>query len=134
MVAVALVAAGGAQAADYRLTLTEIGKRDYYCTITVELENISGSPLAEINGFVLSYVEEVEVGHSKGASFLNVESGERATAVFETPNAPCTTDATDVTSYRFFVGACRIGQSFVNRDECAAAITTSAPIAGAAGR
>ncbi len=37
--------AAEAIAADYRMTVTETGKRDYYCTITVALENLSGKPL-----------------------------------------------------------------------------------------
>ena len=125
---------GSAAAADYRLKLVDVGKRDYYCTITVELENLSEAPLADINGFFLSYVDQEEVGRSKGASFLNVEPGGTASAVFETPHAPCTSEATDVTSYRFMVGACRIGQSFIDRSDCASRIETAGPIAHAVAR
>lgn len=132
--AAGLVSVTSAYAADYRMTLTDIGQRDYYCTITVELENLSGMPLDDINGYFLSYVGEEEVGRSKGASFLNVGPGGRVSAIFETPNAPCTADTTDVTRYRFFVGACRISQSFVDRAACAAQIETIMPIASAAGR
>ncbi len=74
------------------------------------------------------------MGRSKGASFLNVAPGASVTAMFETPNAPCTAQASEVTGYRFFVGACRIGQSFIDRDACAASIETVAPILSAAGR
>ena len=125
---------GNAAAADYRLTLTEFGKRDYYCTITVTLENLSEQPLVEINGFFLSFVGDEEVGRSKGASFLDVAPGESTTAEFETPNAPCTDAASAVTGYRFFVGACRVGQSFMDRDACADRIESIAPILSTAGR
>lgn len=125
---------GGAQSADYRMTLTDIGKRDYYCTITVRLENLSATALQDLNGFFLSYVGDTESGRSKGASFLNVAPGGSAEAVFETPNAPCSKDATDVTDYRFFVGACRIGGSFVDQEQCATAIEVVAPIANAQAR
>ena len=84
---------GSAAAADYRLKLVDVGKRGYYCTITVELENLS-----------------------------------------EAPHAPCTSEATDVTSYRFMVGACRIGQSFIDRSDCASRIETAGPIAHAVAR
>ena len=134
MAAAGALSVGAAYAADYRMTLTDIGKRDYYCTITVTLDNLSVVTLQDLNGFFLSYVGETESGRSKGASFLNVEPGGSATAVFETPNAPCSADTTDVTSYRFFVGACRINNAFADQAQCAAAIEVTAPIADAQAR
>jgi len=59
-------------AAEYRLALMDVGKRDYYCTITVELTNEGNEGLTEINAFFLSFVGGVQVGRSKGASFVNV--------------------------------------------------------------
>ena len=70
----------GPVAAEYTLTLKDIGKRDYYCIITVELPNGTDEPLTEINAFFLNYVGETEVGRSKGASFANVAPGTSATA------------------------------------------------------
>lgn len=116
-------------AADYTLTLQDKGMRAYYCTITVSLENTTDAPLTEINGHFFSFLDDAQVGRSKGASFLNVAPGGQAEAVFETPNAPCD----DVTAYHFVIGACRIESSFIDKADCAAMITPVGPITRAEG-
>lgn len=68
----------GTALADYRMTLQETGMLDYYCSITVSLENLSDEPLAEINGHFFSYVGEEEVGRSRGALFLDMLPGAAA--------------------------------------------------------
>ncbi|WP_299678697.1 hypothetical protein [uncultured Roseobacter sp.] len=109
--------------ADYTLQITEIGKRDYYCTITVALTNDSAEPLTEINAFFLNYIGEQQVGRSKGASFFNVAPGASATATFETPNAPCG----EVERYDMVIGACRLGSSFADKAICADRMALTAP-------
>ncbi|MEL7131540.1 MAG: hypothetical protein AAGK77_03910 [Pseudomonadota bacterium] len=129
--AAALACLAGPVLADYRLTLTDIGKRDYYCTITVELTNDSAAPLTEINAFFLNYVGEMQVGRSKGASFFNVPAGGTARATFETPNAPCTATDTDVESYRMIIGACRIGKGFEDKSVCVERMKLGPPFSDA---
>ena len=124
-----MILAANSASADYAIALQDKGLRDYYCTITVRLQNNTDAPLTEINGHFFSFVGEHEVGRSKGASFMNVAPGEIALATFETPNAPCE----DVTSYRFVIGACRVGAGFIDKSDCAALIETAVPIDGAAG-
>ena len=126
-----LAVAAAPGAADYTLALKEIGKRDYYCTITVELTNQTDVPLTEINAFFLNYVGAAEVGRSKGASFANVAPGASATATFETPNAPCSATATDVESYKMIIGACRIGVGFEDKSVCAEMMDLAPPFAEA---
>ncbi len=113
-----------AQASDYHLTLVETGLREYYCQITVELENKSGEPLVEISGFFYNYIGAREVGRSKGTWFMNVASGEKAIATFETPNGPCTDDV----RYEFVVGACRLEAAFEDTSVCAERISFSKPL------
>ena len=115
IVIAAALTGGPASAADYVLSLTDTGKREYYCQIMVTLENRSDTVLTEISGHFLSYLDEAQVGRSKGAWFMNVPPGGRAEAVFETPNAPC--DA--VERYAFIVGACRLGPDFAPQSVCA---------------
>lgn len=122
--------ANSAFAADYRMTLIDTGKRDYYCTITVQLENMSDDVIADLNGHFVSFVDAMDVGRSKGGSFLNVEPNATALAEFETPDAPCS----EVTSYRFLVGACRVGNSFMDQGDCAERIQPEMPISGASTR
>ncbi|MEO9576454.1 MAG: hypothetical protein ABJ263_04120 [Tateyamaria sp.] len=104
--------------ADYHLSLTEIGKRDYYCTITVQLTNEGDQTLTEINAFFLNYIGTDQVGRSKGASFMNVAPGAQVSATFETPNAPCSDSTTDVQSYEMIIGACRIDSAFEDKSTC----------------
>ena len=116
-----------AATADYVLSVEETGLRDYYCQVTVSLENTSDAALTEINGHFFSFVGDEQVGRSKGASFLNIAPGASAITIFETPNAPCD----DVNRYEFVVGACRISTGFEDKALCAGRITGTGPIAGA---
>ncbi|GGX67107.1 hypothetical protein GCM10007385_40230 [Tateyamaria omphalii] len=113
--------------ADYQLALTDIGKRDYYCTITVELTNQTETTLTEINAFFLNYVGDTQVGRSKGASFMNVAPGAVASAMFETPNAPCSATETQVDSYQMVIGACRIDNAFEDKAVCVDAVRLAPP-------
>ncbi|MGZ2257242.1 hypothetical protein [Roseobacter sp. A03A-229] len=126
--AIALIMFAAPALADYRLEITETGKRDYYCTITVELTNDSAEPLTEINAFFLNYIGQEQVGRSKGASFFNVAPGASATATFETPNAPCA----EVERYDMVIGACRLGASFAEKAICADRMALTAPFGTAA--
>ncbi|KIC44895.1 hypothetical protein [Tateyamaria sp. ANG-S1] len=117
--------------ADYSLELTEIGKRDYYCTITVALTNNSDTTLTEINAFFLNHIGEEQVGRSKGASFMNVAPGASASATFETPNAPCSATDTDVESYQMVIGACRIDNAFEDKTVCVDRMTLTDPFSSA---
>ncbi|MEQ3710419.1 MAG: hypothetical protein ABNH38_17715 [Tateyamaria sp.] len=113
--------------ADYRLALTDLGKREYYCTITVELTNEGDAALTEINAFFLNFIGDTQVGRSKGASFMNVEPSATTSAVFETPNAPCTDTETQVESYQMIIGACRVDGSFKDKSICAERVILEAP-------
>lgn len=113
-----------ALASDYELSLADTGQREYYCTATVTLENKSDAKLTEISGFFFTFVGEEQVGRSKGAWFLEVPAGETATAVFETPNAPCT----EIDRYDFVVGACRLDAGFIQKEDCANLLSGVAPI------
>ncbi|MEM1429745.1 MAG: hypothetical protein AAGG09_09825 [Pseudomonadota bacterium] len=113
-----------ASAADYMLALKETGLREYYCTITVSLTNMSDTTLTEISGFFYSYIGGEQVGRSKGTWFMNVSPGEEIARVFETPNAPCD----DVTRYEFVVGACRLGAGFEDVSVCAERIGAEPPL------
>ncbi|MEL6100400.1 MAG: hypothetical protein AAFO97_11235 [Pseudomonadota bacterium] len=126
-----LAICAGSVAAEYTLTLKDIGKRDYYCTITVELANGTDEPLTEINAFFLNYIGETEVGRSKGASFANVAPGTSATATFETPNAPCSATDTDVETYMMIIGACRIGIGFEDKSVCVERMDLTSPFSAA---
>lgn len=114
--------------ADYQLALTDIGKRDYYCTITVELTNQSDTALTEINAFFLNYVGDTQVGRSKGASFMHVAPGAAASVTFETPNAPCSATETQVESYQMVIGACRIDNAFQDKEMCVDRVTLTSPL------
>ncbi|WP_299206118.1 hypothetical protein [uncultured Tateyamaria sp.] len=114
--------------ADYSLAITDTGKRDYYCTITVALTNDSDAHLTEINGFFLNYIGDKQVGRSKGASFFNVAPGTSVSAVFETPNAPCT----EVERYDMIIGACRLGSSFEDKSVCVDQMALTPPFGAAA--
>ena len=122
----AIVAQAGPATADtgLELALQDIGQRDYYCTATFALTAANGSVFQDINGYFYLFVDGEQVGRSKGSSFLFEDGQTSASAVFETPNAPCT----DVNGYVFVVGACMKGNSFADRTECAAAIASSGPV------
>lgn len=122
-----------AMADNFRLEITDIGKRDYYCTVTATLENGSDETLQDLNGYFLSFMDGEKVGRSKGASFLFVAPGASARAEFETPGAPCTEHSTEVTSYQFIVGACRMGNKFLDQSDCASTVKAVAPIVAVTG-
>ncbi|MEL6205189.1 MAG: hypothetical protein AAFR47_07745 [Pseudomonadota bacterium] len=122
--ALCAVVAAGPATAEYVLSLEGTGLREYYCQITVALENTSEAPLTEISGYFYNYVGDEKVGRSKGTWFMGVDPGARAEATFETPNAPC--DA--VERYEFVVGACRIGAGFEDVGVCAAQMRGTGPI------
>lgn len=133
ILAAALVAMGAipaAEAADYRLTLLETGMRDYYCTYTARLENMSGETLDDLNGFFVLLAGDEPVGESRSSSFLNTPSDGTTSVVFEAPRAPCE----DVSDLRFVVGACRIGRSFLDQADCAGRLETAPPITAAVAR
>lgn len=125
----ALLIAGPAAANDYMLSITDTGLREYYCQLTVTLENTTDATLTEISGYFYSFIGDEQVGRSKGAWFMNVGPGDVATATFETPNAPCD----QVERYEFVVGACRFDAGFAEKSECAAKIGSSGPIAAMTG-
>lgn len=119
-----LVAASPALGTDYKMTVTDTGLREYYCQLTVTLENTDAAPLGEISGFFYAYIGDEKVGRSKGAWFLNVAPGATAEATFETPNAPCDT----IERYEFVVGACRLNEGFEEKSLCGNRIDFTAPL------
>jgi len=116
-------------AQDYVLKLTGTGIRDYYCRITVRLENRTDAALGEIAGHFHSYIGRELVGRSRGDWFMNVPSKGAAETTFETPNAPCK----NVERYEFVISACRINAALEDRTACVARITVIAPITAAVG-
>lgn len=56
-----------ALASDYVLSLSDTGKRAYYCTATITLENQTDAPLTEISGHFFTFVGDEQVGRSKGS-------------------------------------------------------------------
>ena len=113
-------------AADYTISLKDTALREYYCQITVTLENTTDAPLTEISGFFYAYIGDEQVGRSKGSWFMNVPPGGAATATFETPNAPCD----EVERYEFVLGACRLqGPGFEDVATCAPLIEGADPLA-----
>ncbi len=120
-----------AGAADFELSLTDTGKRDYYCTVTLTVTNTTDDVvLDEINGRLMLRIGEEQVARSKGASLLAAPPGGTASATFETPDAPCD----DIDSYHFVVGICRIEGSFIGADECAPRISGIAPVSAIVSR
>ena len=117
-----LAICAGPVAAEYTLALKDIGKRDYYCTITVELTNGPDEQLTAINAFFLNYVGEAAVDRSRGAS---------TSATFETPNAPCSATDTDVETYKMIIGACRIGIGFEDKSVCVERMDLTSPFLAA---
>lgn len=114
----------------YTMEQTETGLREYYCQATFTMKSDCPSRFADINGFFYVYIGDDEVGRSKGASFQFSKDETEATALFETPNAPCD----DIDGYEFVVGACMEGRSFADRNECAATIATGGLIKATRGR
>ncbi|APX14084.1 hypothetical protein [Tateyamaria omphalii] len=131
LIAALCAVTAGPALADYSVALTDIGKRDYYCTITVELTNNSDTVLTEINAFFLNHIGDEQVGRSKGASFMNVAPGASASATFETPNAPCSATETQVESYQMVIGACRIDNAFEDKNICVDRMTLTDPFSSA---
>ena len=123
--ALCAVAAAGPALAEYRLEFEGTSFREYYCGVTLAMTNDSDETLTEINGFVASMIDGEQVARSRGMSFLNLAPGERASALFEAPNAPCD----EATEYVFIVGACRLGPGFSPQQECADRIVGVAPVA-----
>ena len=121
---------GPAVAADYRLTLVETGTRDYYCTMTVMLENRAAITINDVNGRFNLLVGETVVGRTHPSSFWGVDPGTASTRVFESPSAPCA----EVDGYVFIVGACRTDGTFQDPGDCAGSIETGAPIRAAVPR
>lgn len=129
-ISVALVLATPVVAADYRVSLTEAGTRDYYCTTTIEIENISDAPLVGINTFVDLIGSDGLINTSRGVLAGPIAPGETAHMTMDAPNEPCA----DIESYMLVVGTCQVDGGFRNRDECAAAFEAVEPITGARGR
>lgn len=131
LILIAFTSASAATAAfaepSYELGAEHAGFREYYCQTRGTLTNTGDTLLQELNGFFYIMQNGEQVGRSRGASFLNVEPGASSEAVFEAPNAPCD----EAVSYDFVVGACRIGDAFVNQAECASAIVVTGDIATA---
>ena len=125
-----LLCSTAAMASDFRLSVVDSGLRDYYCTTTVRLENLSDSSLDDLNGFVLLLAGDEVLGQSRSSSFFGLGPGEVGDVTFDTPSAPCA----DVNGYRFVVGACRIDQSFQDRADCAGRLETLTPIHEAVAR
>lgn len=117
-------------AADYRVSLTEAGTRDYYCTTTIEIENLSDAPLVGINTFVDLVGANGLINTSRGVLAGPIAPGDAVQMTMDAPNEPCA----DIESYVLVVGTCQVETGFRNRNDCAAAFETVAPINGARGR
>jgi len=129
-ISVALVLAAPVAAADYRVSLTEAGTRDYYCTTTIEIENISDAPLVGINTFVDLIGSDGLINTSRGVLAGPIAPGEALQMTMDAPNEPCAS----IESYVLVVGTCQVDGGFRNRDECAAVFEVVEPITGARGR
>lgn len=129
-ISVTLVLAAPVAAADYRVSLTEAGTRDYYCTTTIEIENISDAPLVGINTFVDLIGSNGLINTSRGVLAGPIAPGEALEMTMDAPNEPCAS----IESYVLVVGTCQVDGGFRNRDECAAAFEVVEPITGARGR
>lgn len=121
---------GQAVAADYRVSLAEAGTRDYYCTTTIEIENLSDAPLVSINTFVDLMSSDGLINTSRGVLAGPIAPGEALQMTMDAPNEPCG----DIESYVLVVGTCQIESGFRNRNDCAAAFEAVEPITGARGR
>ena len=127
---IGILPVGAASSADYRVSLTEAGTRDYYCTTTIEIENLSDTPLTSINTFVDLMGAEGLINTSRGVLAGPIDPGEALQMTMDAPNEPCG----DIESYVLVVGTCQIGNGFRNRNDCAAAFESVEPIMGARGR
>ncbi|MEM9709332.1 MAG: hypothetical protein AAF871_11115 [Pseudomonadota bacterium] len=112
------------------VTAEHQGFREYYCVTKGTLTNTGTDPIREVNGFFRIFKAGVEVGHSKGTSFLGLAPGESMEALFEAPNVPC--DTAD--EYHFIVSTCMEGTSFINRALCAENIAGSGTVTAVAPR
>jgi hypothetical protein len=128
MAALSLV--GVAAAADYRVSLVEAGVRDYYCTTTIEIENLSDAPLIGINSFVDLHGADGLINTSRGGLAGPTAPGEAVQMTMDAPNEPCS----EIESYVLVVGTCQKEAGFRNRNDCAAAFETVEPITNARGR
>jgi hypothetical protein len=117
-------------AADYRVSLLEAGTRDYYCATTITIENVSDTPLVSINAFVDLMRSDGLINTSRGVLAGPIAPGETVQMTMDAPNEPCA----DVESYVLVVGTCQVESGFRDRNACAAAFETVAPIMGARGR
>ncbi len=116
--------------ADYRVSLVEAGTRDYYCTTTIEIENMSDAPLLGINTFVDLVGSSGLINTSRGVLAGPIAPGEAIQATMDAPNEPCG----DIETYVLVVGTCQLEGGFRNRDECAEAVEAVHPITDARGR
>ncbi|MBV6657425.1 MAG: hypothetical protein KI785_06605 [Devosiaceae bacterium] len=130
VVVASLLLGGQALAFDYRVALTAAGTRDYYCTTTIEIENLSEAPLLGINTFVDLMGSDGLINTSRGVLAGPIAPGEALQMTMDAPNEPCA----DIESYVLVVGTCQIESGFRNRNDCAAAFETVEPIIGARGR
>ena len=89
------------------------------------MRNNTSEPLTEINGFVASMVDGVQIERSRGASFTDLAPGDSDQALFESPNVPYDT----AMKYVFMVGACRFDATFSNKEICLERILGTAPVA-----
>lgn len=119
-----------AWAADYRVSLVEAGIRDYYCTTTIEIENLSDGSLVGINTFIDLVGPEGLINTSRGVMAGPIEPGDVLQMRMDAPNEPCG----DIESYVLVVGTCQTDSGFRDRHDCAAAFETVDPITGARGR
>ncbi len=122
--------AGPLHAAEFRLSVADTGSRDYYCTVSVTVENGTAARLDDLNGVFDLLAGGGRVGSTRAGSFFAVAPGAAMTATFESPDAPCA----DIDGYRFLINSCRIDGQFLAADQCAGRITVVAPIQGVAPR
>lgn len=130
LVGLAVALGTNAEAADYRVSLVEAGERDYYCTTTIKIENISDAPLLGINTFVDLVGSSGLINTSRGVLAGPIAPGEAIQMTMDAPNEPCA----DIETYVLVVGTCQIESGFRNRNDCAAAFETVQPITAARGR
>ena len=116
--------------ARYRLSVVEAGMRDYYCALTVRLENLTETEIDDVNGSFVLFRGDEAIAEGRSASFTGIAPGSAGEATFLAPNEPCD----EIDGYAFRVGACRIGGAFENRTECAGWFEADAPIRGIAPR
>ena len=127
---IALTLTAPALAVDYRVSLVEAGTRDYYCTTTIAIENMSDAPLLGINTFVDLMGSAGLINTSRGVLAGPIAPGETIQATMDAPNEPCG----DIETYVLVVGTCQLEGGFRNLDECADAVEAIHPITGARGR